>query len=284
MSLSYWNCAYLRFHIYAVIYSSDIRNSGLPATPEENTQAAILAVLRYFEIFKHPLTLHEIGQYLSVSGVDGTELETNMQALVAAGKAWCFTPYFQSSNDAQWPLERIEKNSRADKILPKAYSMGRFIGHFPFIKAVMVSGSLSKHCMAHDGDIDFFLITAPGRLWLARTLLVLYKKVFLFNSHKYFCINYLIDTEHLEIEEKNIFTATECATLLPIFNTAFYHKFINANAWAYRSFYPNFPARRSDNIQNEPPKSAGMVFFGAYWSMGRPRLYATHAFFLEKKI
>jgi hypothetical protein len=128
-----------------------------------------------------------------------------------------------------------------------AQRMARLIAAFPYIRGVFVSGSLSKHSMRPDSDIDFFLITHPERLWLARTLLVVFKKIFLLNSHKYFCVNYFVDTQHLEIEEKNQFTATEVITLLPLYGQEWYHAFCRKNPWAWRQF-PNMPQRSVQTV------------------------------------
>jgi len=112
---------------------------------------------------------------------------------------------------------------------------------------MFLSGSLSKNFMEVDGDIDYFVVTSPGRLWLSRTLLVLYKKLFLFNSHKYFCVNYFVDTEHLEIEEKNLFTATELATLIPACGPETYVPFMDQNSWV-ANYFPNFPKHEISSI------------------------------------
>jgi hypothetical protein len=58
------------------------------------------------------------------------------------------------------------------------------------------------------------------------------------NSHKHFCVNYFIDSSHLEIEEKNIFTATELATLIPFCGYSYYRKLFSDNQWL-NSFFPN---------------------------------------------
>jgi hypothetical protein len=232
--------------------------TGTPATsiepeaPAPQHTLAVLSVLRYFEVFSYPLTEAEVSFYLPDNGLTATDLHQCLECMVETGQIWRFDGHFQSSPDPNWLPQRFEKNQRADAYLPKAYQMARFIGKFPFVRAVMVSGSLSKHCMAPDGDIDFFIVTAPKRLWLARTLLVVFKKIFLFNSHKYFCINYLIDTEHLEIEEKNRFTATECATLLPMVNADLYYRFMAANTWVSQDFYPNARQRNTDQTQPLP--------------------------------
>ena len=94
----------------------------------------------------------------------------------------------------------------------------RSIKRFPFVRAVFLSGELSKNISSDDGDIDFMIVTEKNRLWICRTLLTFFKKIFLFNQKKYLCINYFVDEEHLHLPKKNIFTATEIAHVKPLFN------------------------------------------------------------------
>ena len=93
--------------------------------------------------------------------------------------------------------------------------------------------------MDEKGDIDFFIITEPKRLWLTRTLLTAFKKIFLLNSRKYFCVNYFVDTENLELRNKNIFTATELANLIPTYKFEVFRNIMDSNPWV-RVYYPNF--------------------------------------------
>ena len=58
------------------------------------------------------------------------------------------------------------------------------------------------------------------------------------NSKKYFCVNYFISTNALEIDEKNRFTATEVATLIPMIGNGSFTEFYNKNKWAY-TILPN---------------------------------------------
>lgn len=218
------------------------------ADPVQSTaRSAILSALWYFDIFQYPLTAAEVFEYGNCREVRPEAVAEILEELVQEGLVFHFDGYYQSQNNSGWLPRRLEYNRRAAQFLPIARRMARLIGAFPFIRAVFVSGSLSKNCMAPDGDIDFFLITEPGRLWLARTLLVVFKKLFLLNSHKYFCVNYFVDTEHLEIEDKNLFTATETLTLLPLYGREWYMRFADANGWA-RDFLPNFPWRPDDAV------------------------------------
>lgn len=205
------------------------------------TERAVLSTLLYFEFFSYPLTEEEVWAYSGVK-IDPDAVSAYLNSLCAQGLAFEYEGFFQSVENPDWVAERLACNRRAAQFMPMARRMARFIGAFPFVRSVYVSGSLSKNSIRPDGDIDFFVITAPGRLWLARTLLILFKKILLFNSHKYFCVNYFIDTEHLEIEEKNLFTAMEIVTLLPMYDTGRHDEFMRVNAWA-RQYYPNFPSR-----------------------------------------
>jgi len=214
-------------------------------SPLSGTKHAVLRALWYFEIFQHPLTAAELYAYSNCPGLAQEDFAEILETLVREGAVFQFGAWYQSQNNPAWAPRRLDYNRRAEQFLPIARRMARLIGAFPFIRAVLVSGSLSKNCMAPDGDIDYFLITEPGRLWLARTLLVIFKKLFLFNSHKYFCVNYFIDTEHLEIEDKNLFTATETVTLLPLYGRDCYERFTAANHWT-KDYLPNFPQRPKD--------------------------------------
>jgi hypothetical protein len=205
-------------------------------------EKAVLQALAYFDVFDYPLTKEEVFHFCRHQQINLKETEAFLKSLVNQGLVCQYGQFFQTKKDENWQKERLLNNERAARFLPMARKMAAFIQAFPFVRAVFVSGSLSKQCMRTDSDIDFFIVTAPQRLWLARGLLILFKKIFLFNSHKYFCVNYFIDTEHLEIEEKNLFTATEIITLMPMCGKELYMQFQKANHWAWQIF-PNAALR-----------------------------------------
>ncbi len=211
------------------------------------SEAAVLQTLAYFAVFSHPLTGEEVFAYCSEESATEAEVLSSLEKLVGKGSVFQFGVFFQVQNDPSWAKNRLEYNRRATEIWPIAQRMACLIGKFPFVRGVFVSGSLSKHCMRPDSDVDFFVVTASGRLWLARTLLVLFKKIFLLNSHKYFCINYFVDVDHLEIEEKNRFTATESVALLPMWGRDLYDGFCRQNTWAWQ-YYPHFPYRSTEDV------------------------------------
>lgn len=216
------------------------------STPIAALDGAILRALCYFELFSWPLTESEVRSFCPLP-IELPALRTALSALIERGLVHRCGIYFQTKIEPDWAQRRQSYEARAAQYLPKARRMASFIGAFPFVKGVFVSGSLSKNSMPPDGDVDFFIVTAPKRLWLSRTLLVLFKKVLLLNSRKYFCINYFVDTDHLRIEEQNIFTATELVTLLPLYGREAFEDFTKANAWAW-AFLPNCGPRPIENI------------------------------------
>lgn len=200
---------------------------------------SIIKKLIYFDIFSHPLRLSEIVRFCDYPGLTIPEGERILRSLEEKGLVKHQAGFYLMDNDFSKISQRLAFNKRADKRIKTAVKFSRLIAGFPYVRGVFISGSLSKHVMKPDSDIDFFIVTQPGKLWVCRALLTLFKKVFLGNSFRNFCINYFIDTESLTIPDKNIYTATEIVTLIPMYNYRLYQEFMNANLWVRKEF-PNY--------------------------------------------
>jgi len=204
---------------------------------------AILQVICYYDAFNHPLTLDEIKKNSGVIICKAQNLVTDLNELLEKQLIKCADGhYFLLSKTKTVVEERLKKEALAKKTMNKAFFFSKLIGAFPFVEGVCISGSLSKGVLDKDGDVDFFIITKPSRLWVCRSFLILFKKIFLLNSHKYFCTNYFVDTNNLSIPDKNRFTATEISYLLPVVNYNVYKKFMQANTWV-KDFLPNVPLK-----------------------------------------
>jgi hypothetical protein len=113
-------------------------------------------------------------------------------------------------------------------------------------------------------DIGYFIITKPGRLWLVRGLLAIFKRVFLLNSHRNFCTNYFVDTNSLEIEEKNFYTAIEASTLIITYGRSVCKNFVDKNRWTSQ-FLPNFVESRQQvvrELNSTIKKILELIFIG----------------------
>ena len=204
-------------------------------------EKAILASLAYFDIFEYPLNRAEIYQFLPES----YSYEVFKNALDRlCGENWVcqFDDLYSLQNKPELVLRRKEGNKRAEVLLRKAEKIAGFLSHFPYVRGVAVSGSLSKHFADKNSDIDFFIITEKNRLWIARTFMHLFKKfTFLVNKQHWFCMNYYIDEEEMQIKEKNIYTAIEVTTLIPFRGMEVFRNFYIHNAWTIHCL-PNHSA------------------------------------------
>lgn len=193
-----------------------------------------LKTILYFSIFRYPLTLEEIHSYTNNVSINETNRE--LEILISDDIIKKIDLFYIYNNDFESVTKRLKGNLNAQKALSIAKKRAKYIAKFPFVMAVGVSGSLSKGYYDDESDIDFFVITKPNKLWICRTLLMAYKKIFLLNSRKYFCINYFISTQHLEIEDKNRFTATELKTLIPMEGKEIFSAFYANNTWVKNYF------------------------------------------------
>ena len=210
-------------------------------------RSSIIKALAYYDIFSYPLTAEEIYYNLGNNHTSIDEVVKELNILETNHLIYSREKFFLLKDDENYIVRRKKGNDLAIKKIITAKKVSNLISRFPFIRGVLLSGSISKGFMENDSDIDYFIITHPNRVWFSRLMLMLFKKIFLLNSKKIFCINYFIDSENLEIQEKNIFTATEIVTLIPTFGKNIYNEFCIKNLWV-REFYPNFPKRETNTI------------------------------------
>ncbi len=207
----------------------------------------ILRTLSYFDIFSYPLNEEELRTFLGCE-IETEELNSELEKLV--NKRIIFkTVNFYSIQDIKWLAQRrLKGNSEAERLFPLAVEKAKEIFSFPYIRAIMVSGSLSKNYMDEKSDLDFFVITEKNRLWIARTIFDIYRKFFIRKENfKHYCTNYHISLERLNIDEENIFTATELCTLIPIIGEKHYVELMQSNTWI-QNYFPNLRLNPANTI------------------------------------
>lgn len=228
----------------------------IQATPSEaELRNAILETLKYFNMFRFPLYRHEIHKFLRTHAT-GDLLDQALIELLRERKIFRKHSMYALENSDLLFLNRLMGSDVANQKLKEAYWSARVIANFPFVRGLCISGSLSKGYADENSDIDYFIIAAPRRLWICRTLLHTFKKLtFFFNMQHSFCMNYFIDESRMCLEEKNLFTATEVATLIPMYNPDVHKNFIRANAAWMTTHFPNI----SDGIKNDKIVRSGQL-------------------------
>lgn len=198
----------------------------------------ILSTLAYFDIFTYPLKKREIWLFLP-NLYDHSEFEMALQVLVNNCLIFKLGEFYSLQNNYTIAQRRTKGNDKVDILLAKAKKVASLLSGFPFVRGVAVSGSLSKNLSDDTSNIDLFIITAGNRLWIARTIMQCFKKLsFLVTKQHFYRMNYFVDEDHVEIAEKNIYTATEIATLIPLQGSTAFEKFYSGNAWT-KMFLPN---------------------------------------------
>jgi hypothetical protein len=204
----------------------------------------ILRALAYYDVFAYPLTATEIHQHLSIISTL-PEVSMALEQLQHEGLIFKFEDLYTPRNNSALCPKRKTGNELAKDLLQKAYQKAGFIAKFPFIRGICISGSLSKNYADEKSDLDFFIITQPKRLWIARTIFDFYRKLFVRKKfYKHYCLNYFISFDQLTIQEQNIFTATELATLKPVWGIRHYENLMKSNDWVF-SYFPNLILKKA---------------------------------------
>jgi hypothetical protein len=200
-------------------------------------QQNILKVLAYFDVFNYPLTAEEINSFL-LAPVNQLHFIRQLEILISEKIIFKSGDFYSLQKDLLLIERRCKGNEFAKKQMLTAAKAASILSRFPYVRALAISGSLSKNFSDEKADVDFFIITTTNRLWIARTIMHLFKKLsFLTGKENWFCMNYYVDESMMEIPEKNIFTAMEIVTMIPMYGHKTFPGFYIDNKWT-RDYFP----------------------------------------------
>lgn len=129
---------------------------------------------------------------------------------------------------------RRERAEHAERLWPSAMRAAGLLSRLPFVRGVMLTGGLSKQSSEPGGDADFLLLVEPGCVWTTKTALQVTRRALPEDLRRLFCTNYLLSTDALALDDRDVFTAFELATSIPLSGGPLCAEFIRANAWARR--------------------------------------------------
>jgi len=220
-------------------------------------ERAILYAVAYADIYHYPLTVEEIARYLV--GVEATvdEVEIALDPLIRKeGLLLGREGYVMLRGADDLVALRHRRMRIARQMWPRALSYGRAIARLPFVRMVAVTGALTMGNVESDDDIDYFIVTEPGRVWLARFLIV--QMIVRPADREGFevCPNYLVSSDALVLEERDLFHAHELVQMIPIYGLETYRMLRAANGWALQ-FLPNATdAPRIEHAREYPELSS----------------------------
>lgn len=230
-------------------------------------QKGIIRTLLYYDLFSYPLTKQELYQN-HPSEIGRGEFQGEIDNLVNRGIIFERNEFYLLRIRDESPIQkRINGNKLAAQMFLVAQRNSLFVAKFPFVSGVNISGSLSKNYYDENSDIDYFIITKSNRLWLCRTLFILYYKTLSKEKKKHYCLNYFISEADLAIDDRNPFVAKELAYLVPTVNKKAYLDLLENNNW-HKTFYKNKTEQDFSNCApaQEPwyKKAVEVVFYGKF--------------------
>lgn len=219
-------------------------------------EKAILKTLIYADIFDYPLQVFEIHKWLISKKINLRQVERALEKLYKVSSIKYKGGYYFLPKKESLVVKRIRKEKQSEKYFKKVQVLSQFLKLIPWIKLVGISGGLAVNNASKKDDIDLFIITGKGRLWICR-LLILGLLSFLGQRRKKgesgrkiagkLCINTLLEEDRLEQKNKDIFIAHELLQMRPLWQRdGVYGKYLEDNNWAFK-FLPNWmsvePAR-----------------------------------------
>jgi hypothetical protein len=202
--------------------------------PDSEIIRAILNTVVYADIFDYPLTLTEIHRYLTGACAP---LET-VSALVAAHRF--LRPvggYYTLPGRESIVQTRERREKEAPRLWREARAYGRIIAGLPFVRMVAVTGSLAMNNVEANADIDYLIVTTPGRLWLCRLLVLVVVRLAAFRGIS-LCPNFLLTENALEIPAHSLYAAHEFVQMVPLSGLDVYQRMRALNPWV-NDFLPN---------------------------------------------
>jgi hypothetical protein len=222
--------------------------------PDQSFADAVLATVAYADMFDFPLRRPEIQRDLIGVAAPASRTLAMMETLLREGDLAADGPYLALPGRRGLADLRRGREARATRLWPVAQRFGHLIGRLPFVRLVAVTGSLAAGNPDDGADIDYLIVTAPGRLWSVRAAAVALVRLARRGGVD-LCPNYLLSTDALALDHHDLFTAHELLQARPLLGAATYRRFLDGNVWAARRL-PNryrqcatLPLERIDGVR-----------------------------------
>jgi hypothetical protein len=196
--------------------------------PEE----AILHTVLYADIFDYPLTPAEIHYFLISTPAAPETVLSLVQNSARLRSRLCLTHGYVTIRGRQSIAALREERGRSSaRLWLAARRWATAIGGLPFVRMVAVTGALAMDNAPAGDDIDYLIVTAPGRVWLARALAVALVRVARLLGVG-LCPNYVLARSALRQHQRNLYAAHDLAQMVPLVGHQVYAEMRAANRWA----------------------------------------------------
>ena len=237
-------------------------------------EKSVLATIAYYDTMDYPLTGFEVFKYLinplhiiellGMSFSEGIEPMGKIELLdvlkILQNNNLKF--YIQETNGFFYLKNRediyelrIERQKISDQMWKKSRKIIKWLQIIPYIKMVLMSGSMAMYNARKESDIDLLIVTKNKRIWTTRFLTTLFFQIIGQRRHKEkianrFCLNHYIANNSLKINLFSLYTAHLYVHLVPILELeqGIYNRFQFENRWIGNYLY-FYDLQKLDNQQ-----------------------------------
>ena len=192
-------------------------------------QQAIVETLIYADLFDFPLSFDEIARYLTVPA----DPETIRRLLDEGSRDGVFARsdgLFTLPGRTQLVALRARRQAIAQQKWAAVRRPLRWIARLPFVRMVAVTGSLAVNNVEEADDVDLFIATTTGRLWLCRAFVILVVRL----AARFgvtVCPNYFLSERRLSLDAQSFFDARELTQMRPLYGADVYFQMRDGNGW-----------------------------------------------------
>lgn len=196
-------------------------------------EQAILRTLLYADVFGFPMTQAEIHHFLIECSASPDEVDHTLHHSSWLVERVQHTSDYYVLRGRDYLVEQRQAREKASQVLwPMARRYGVFLAHLPYVRMVALTGALAMHnASGSRDDIDYLIVTEPGRVWIARAFAVLIVRIVRLLGVG-LCPNYVLAKTALVQSRQDLFIAHELAQMVPLTGLHLYERMRMANDWS----------------------------------------------------
>lgn len=211
--------------------------------------------LHHFLLHPAPAALAEIEHALGASTVLATVLARSDDLVALAGREALFTV-------------RRQREEMAANLWQPAQRYARALGRLPFVRMVALTGALAmRNPSGPQDDLDYLIVTRPGRVWLARLLTVIVVRWVKLRG-TVICPNFVLAEDTLAQNRRDVYIAHEVSQAVPFYDAAVYDRLREENVWTYAHLPNAVGALHAEKTSGPGPAGHGRIKRALEWLLG----------------